>query len=132
MKATARNFTMREVSADKGYPSHANLDAVTVTGAMPFIPFREGTGGFGDGSTAWDKLYHFYCFNRDVFLHHYHKRPNVESTFSMLKAKFGTHIRSKSETAQINELLCKVLCHNICVLIQSMYELGVAPKFWRE
>jgi hypothetical protein len=75
---------------------------------------------------------HFYSFHRDVFLQHYHKRSNVESTFSMLKAKFGTHIRSKSETAQINELLCKVLCHNICMLIQSMYELGVAPTFWKE
>jgi hypothetical protein len=32
--------------------------------------------------------------------------------------------RSRSDTAQVNELLCKVLCHNRCVLIQSMYELG--------
>ena len=23
-------------------------------------------------------------------------------------------------TAQVNEALCKVLCHNICVIIQSM------------
>ncbi len=29
------------------------------------------------------------------------------------------------------EVLCKVLCHNICVVIQSMYELGVEPMFWR-
>jgi len=43
----------------------------------------------------------------------------------MIKAKFGTVIRSKTEVAQVNELLCKVLCHNICVLIQSMNELGV-------
>jgi hypothetical protein len=26
-------------------------------------------------------------------------------------------------------LLCKVLCHNICVVIQSMYELGIEPSF---
>jgi hypothetical protein len=25
---------------------------------------------------------------------------------------------------------CKVLCHNICVVIQSMYELGIEPSFW--
>jgi hypothetical protein len=50
----------------------------------------------------------------------------------MITAKFGGHIRSKSETAQINELLCRILCHNICVLIRSIYELGVAPKFWKE
>ena len=45
----------------------------------------------------------------------------------MLKAKFGDALCSKSDTAQVNELLCKVLAHNICCLIQSMYELGVEP-----
>jgi len=29
---------------------------------------------------------------------------------------------SKKELAQVNEVLYKVLCHNICVVIQSMYE----------
>jgi len=40
-------------------------------------------------------------------------------------AKCGIVIRSKNEVAQVNTLLCKVLCRNICELIQSMYELGV-------
>ena len=62
----------------------------------------------------------------------YHKRSNVESTFMMIKAKFGNSLRSRTKTAQINEALCKVLCHNICCLIQSMYELGLKPKFWAE
>jgi hypothetical protein len=38
-------------------------------------------------------------------------------------------LRSKMDTAQINELLCKALCHNLCVLIQSTYELGIEPEF---
>jgi len=38
--------------------------------------------------------------------------------------------RSKTETAQVNEALCKVLAHNICCLIQSMYELNIKPDFW--
>jgi hypothetical protein len=25
---------------------------------------------------------------------------------------------------------CKVLCHNLCVLVQSMYERGIVPTFW--
>lgn len=60
------------------------------------------------------------------------QRSNVESTFSMIKAKFGAAVRSKTTTAQLNEVLCKVLCHNLCVLVQSIYELGVAPTFWAE
>jgi hypothetical protein len=43
--------------------------------------------------------------------------------------KFGERLRCKTETAQINEALCKVLCHNLCCVIQSMYELGVDPTF---
>ena len=48
----------------------------------------------------------------------------------MIKAKFGDHVRSKTDVAMVNEVLCKVLCHNICCLIQSMYELGIEPTFW--
>jgi hypothetical protein len=44
-----------------------------------------------------------------------------------LKAKFGAALRSKTDVAQINELLCKVLCHNLCCVMQSIYELGVEP-----
>jgi transposase len=77
----------------------------------------------------WKKLYHLYSFKREEFLTHYHKRSNVETTFSMIKSKFGERLRCKTETAQVNEALCKVLCHNLCVVIQSMYELGVEPDF---
>ncbi len=28
--------------------------------------------------------------------------------------------------------LLKFLCHNIVVLIQSVYELGIEPAFWGE
>jgi hypothetical protein len=50
--------------------------------------------------------------------------------FSMLNAKFGDSLRSKTDTAMVNEALCKILCHNICCLIQSHYELGVEAPFW--
>ena len=47
----------------------------------------------------------------------------------MIKAKFGDALRSKTRTAQMNETLLKVLFHNICVVIQSMHELGITPDF---
>ena len=74
-------------------------------------------------------MYHLFMFNRDVFMGHYHKRSNVETVFSMIKGKFGDSIKSKDDTAQINEVLCKVLCHNICVLVQAIHELGIEPSF---
>jgi transposase len=75
------------------------------------------------------RLYHFYSYQRDEFNAHYHRRSNVESVFSMMKAKFGEKLRSKTEVAQANELLCKVLAHNLCCVVQSIYELGIDANF---
>lgn len=130
VEKTAKNFTLDEVSADKGYSSLENHEAIAKTGATPYIAFKaNATGGVGG---MFEKMYHYYQYKRDEFLSHYHQRSNVESTFNMIKAKFSTRLRSKDETAQINEALCKVLCHNICVLIQSMFEFEIVPQFCGE
>ncbi len=128
---TARNFKLEEVSADKAYSSRKNLQLVADKGGTPYVPFRPNNLEPTEDS-AWKKMYHYYHYRRDEFLAHYHKRSNVESTFAAIKAKFGERIRSKTDAAQINEMLLKILCHNICVVIQSMYELGIEPTFWAE
>ncbi len=74
-------------------------------------------------------MYNYFVYNREEFLQHYHPRSNVESTNNMIKSKFTDLVRSKDKTAQINEVLLKVLCHNICVLISAMFELGIEPSF---
>lgn len=127
---TAKSFEIEEVSADKGYSSLDNHEAIAKVGATPYIAFKaNATGGVGG---LFEKMYHYYQFNRDEFLAHYHKRSNGETVFHMIKAKFSTRLRSKGDTAQINEALCKVLCHNLCVLIQSMFEFGIVPTFCAE
>ncbi|HXT72985.1 MAG TPA: transposase [Candidatus Angelobacter sp.] len=126
--STARNFQIAEVSADKGYASRNNADAIAKTGATPFISFMSSHTGQGGGT--WSKMYHYFQFKRTEFLQHYHKRSNVESTFSMIKRKFGDSLRSKTDTAMVNETLCKILCHNLVVLIHETHELGIDPVFW--
>jgi hypothetical protein len=37
---------------------------------------------------------------------------------------------SKTDVAMINEVLCKIVCHNICCLIQEAHELGIGTEFW--
>ena len=130
LEATTKRFSPCEVSADKGYISKKNLEAITNAGATPYIPFKSNTSG--EGPELWRKMYHFYQFNRREFLDKYHKRSNVESTFSMIKAKFGSAIRSKTPTAQTNEILCKVISHNLCCLVKSIHELGLVPTFRAE
>lgn len=130
VNATAAHFEMREVSADKGYGSVNNYEVIASHGALPYIAFKSIHSGAAGG--LWEKMFHYFAFNRQDFLRHYHKRSNVESTFSMIKAKFRDHVRSKTDVAMQNEVLCKILCHNICCVIQSMYELGIEPMFWQE
>lgn len=132
---TAENFKISEVSADKGYSSIENHHAIARHGATPFIVFKKNATGGGTHNTGrckntgtWEKMFHFFSFKQDEFLAHYHKRSNVESTFSMIKAKFGDAVRSKTTVAMKNEVLCKVLAHNICCLISAMYELGIQPR----
>jgi hypothetical protein len=128
--ATAERFTINEVSADKAFASYANAELVAQHGGTPFIALPCNTTAARGGEFA--KMFHFYQFNRDEFLTHYHKRSNVESTFSMIKAKFGDALRSKTDAAMVNEALAKILCHNLCCLIQSHYELGIEAKFWTD
>jgi transposase len=104
------------------------MELVDGFGATPFIPFKSNTVVPKDDS-VWAKMYHLFMFNRESFMDHYHKRSNVESTFSMIKRKFGASVRGKSDVAQVNEVLAKVLCHNICVLILAAHELGIETFF---
>jgi transposase len=124
-------FRMEEISADKGYTCYENLHVAVNHGARPYIPFKSNVKG-KHGDDLWKKLFHFYSYKREEFLAHYHRRSNVETTFAMIKAKFGEKLRCKTERAQVNEALLKVLCHNLCVVIGSMYELGIEPTFCTE
>ena len=109
IERTARNFVLGDVTADSAYGSVKNTE----------------TPANLRGSS-------YFMYRREEFLEHYHKRSNVETTFSMIKRKFGDSLRSKTDTAQVNETLAKVLCHNLVVLIHEVHELEIDPVFWRD
>ena len=131
VETTAENFAVKEVPADKAYLSHENLELVEKLGGTAFVPFKSNSLQ-GEVGSLWEKMFFYYNFRRDEFLGHYHQRSNAESTFNMVKAKFRDHVRSKTDVAMKNEVLCKFLCHNICVVIQSQCELGIEATFWPE
>ena len=127
---TARHFAIRDVTADKQYIGRKNAAAVEQVGATPYIPFKVNSVVHAkDAGTAWERMYHRFALERKSFLEHYHQRSNVESTFGAIKAKFGSAVRSRGEIGQTNEVLCKVLAHNITVLIHAMETLGIEPEF---
>ena len=131
VETTAKNFAVKEVPADKGYLSNQNLAVAKNLGATAYIPFKS-TSIPGEAGSLWEKMYLYYNFRREEFLRHYHQRSNMESTFAMVKAKFGDGVRSKTDTAMTNEVLAKFICHNICVVHHSHVELGIEPVFWKD
>jgi transposase len=123
---TTENFTVKEVMADKGYSSVRNLEAARDSGAIPYIAFKDNAttekGGY------WEKMLNYYRYRREDYLLHYHQRSNVEAAISAIKRKFGSAVRSRGFVAMKNEVLAKILSHNICCLIGSMFELGIDPQ----
>lgn len=129
LEKTAMGFELKVAVGDKAYNSRKNVQFVEDMGGIAYIPFRKNATGLAMGSPAWNRMYHFFMLHNEEFMKHYHKRSNCESTFSMIKAKFKDSVRSKDPTAQINEVLLKVLCHNICVVNQEILELGIKADF---
>jgi transposase len=125
----ANGFKLGDVCADKAYLSKENLELTVKNGGTPYIPFRSNNVA-GEPGSLWDRKFGYFQFNRQEFLRHYHARSNVKSTFSMVKAKFGDAVRSKTDVAMKNEVLAKFLCHNVVVVHQAVIELGIEPVFW--
>jgi len=130
LATTAKNFAITELSADLAYSTHGNLEAIDALGAAPMIPFKKNASDYTGG--LWATMFHYFQFQREAFLKRYHQRSNVESVFSMCKRKFGDSLRSKTDVAMKNETLCKFIAHNICCVIQEIYESGIDPACWAE
>jgi transposase len=129
-RETRRHFEIGEVSADAAYGSLENFEEVAGMGGTLFAAFKSNTTGGVGG--MFEKAFHFFQFNREEYMARYHKRSNVESTISAVKRKFGDAVVSKTDVAMVNEVLCKLLCHNLTCLIQEQETLGVVPVFWRD
>lgn len=131
LAATRKNHNVRELSADKAYSKiehHAMLEQL---GIGAFIPFKDNAVVHADPD-AWSRHLCEFLLRREQWLPRYHRRSNVETVFSMLKAKFGGSIRAKRSISQVNEVLCKCLAHNLCCYVKAIYVSGLAPTFWAD
>jgi transposase len=130
VRETKRHFEIGEVSADKAYASVENFEEVAGCGGQAFIAFKSNATGAAGG--MFEKAFHFFQFNQAEYMERYHQRSNVESTFSAIKRKFGASVASRTDAAMANEVLCKILCHNLTCLIQEQETLGIVPVFWKD
>lgn len=123
-KDTARNFKMVDFVADKGYLSKKSYNLIKELGGQAWIPFKKNMHGkstCGGESYMWRTMFRYFQSHQEEFYKRYHKRSNIESCFSMIKRKFGNNVKCKKEVSQDNEILAKILVHNLCVLIQEIF-----------
>ena len=97
VKKTAETFTVKEVTGDKAYTSQANFNAVDAVGGTLYAAFKAtATGAIGG---LYGKMFHMFSLEREAYQQHYHRRSMIESTFSMVKRKFGDSLRAKTDLA---------------------------------
>ncbi|MEA3248470.1 MAG: transposase, partial [Nanoarchaeota archaeon] len=108
---TLKDFKPKQVSADKAYSSYKILKTIDEMGADPYIAFKTNTNPSKKSPEIWRRVYFHYVKNKEQFLKQYHKRSNVETTFSMVKTRLGEFLKSKNYESQRNEVLLKFICH---------------------
>ena len=128
---TAENFKLEEWSADKAYLSKKNLEEIHKHDCIPFIPFKTNSIN-KRGSGIWSEMYNFFHKNRELYMKKYHLRSNSESGFQMIKARFGDVTLMRSDIGSRNDILVKLLCHNLCVLCQEIFLMNLEPDFVQE
>ncbi|HZY66834.1 MAG TPA: transposase [Rubrobacteraceae bacterium] len=95
LETTAQHFELGDVLADKAYMSRKNFKAVEQSGGTPFVPFKSNTVEPTEKEEPiWAQMYYYFMYNRLTFMEHYYMRSNVESAYSMIKAKFGDSLET--------------------------------------
>ena len=125
-------FNVEIVSADKGYFSSKNFDYAKEHDIRLYIPFKKNANPFSKNAQSWRDIYDYALEKPDEFAAIYHKRSNVETTFSAIKQKLGEIVRCKNPVGETNYLLCKAICYNLILLIMYTYKLGIVPEFMKD
>ncbi|HEX2687871.1 MAG TPA: transposase [Kofleriaceae bacterium] len=120
---TRADHDVRELSADKAYSSVDNHEVLDRLQIAAYIPFKENAV-VNPRSPIWSRHLCEFLLNQERFLTHYHRRSNVETTFAMIKAKFGAAVMSRLPVAQVNEVLSKCVAHNLCCLVRRSSRRG--------
>ena len=128
LQKTAQRFNVREVSGDKAYLSNKNLEAI-------HAPAR--CRSFRSKATAWawpasrrtgadvgSLLAQERRLSRPLSPSEQRRDDDVDD---QIEVRRGCAI--ETPTAQVNELLAKLLCHNLSCIVHAITEFGIDADF---
>lgn len=127
---TAANFKIKEHSGDGKYLCRENCTAVTQVGGKPYFRIRKDVTKKPKGHPAWKYMIGEAKKNEEEYNKHYHKRSNVESTNHSKKARLGSCVKSKLDTAREQEEHMKWVNYNVLVLNRALFEWDIEPNFY--
>ena len=128
LEDTSKVFKIAKVCADKGYISFDNYKFCQKIESELYTQFKENAVR-KFGPRLWRQMFDFFKNKPEEYLRNYHPRSNVETVFHMLKTKLQKIVRGKNLISQKNEVLSLCLTHNLCVLTQEIFELGIIVDF---
>jgi transposase len=122
----ALGYTAKYVFGDLLYSTEPMHEAILAFGAEPVIPFKTiYTPARLPTSDLMRRFYKQFLADPEAFRARYRYRVLIEAEISALKRRFSENIRSREPIARVNEILFKVLCHNICCIIHAATEHGL-------
>lgn len=125
---TAKRFDVRRVCADKGYLGRNNVQFIEDIKAKPFIMPKKNVIAASKGHyPAWNRMIHLWKEKPELFQKNYYLRERVECVFSQMKTTLFDGINSRSFLSQKNELVIRVICHNLSVIVESIFKFGIEP-----
>lgn len=110
---------IKDWSGDSMYLARENCNAVAEIGANPWFRLKSNTTAKAKGSPAWKKMVNTMREKPEIAEPKYHKRSNVESTFSAKKRKFNRYVRATNNIAKINEETLAWVCYNFSIITKA-------------
>jgi transposase len=122
----ALGWNAKYLLGDTIYSTEPMLEAILAFGAEPVIPFKSiYTAARLPASPLMRRFYKQLLADPEAVRNRYRYRVLIEAEISALKRRFSENLRSREPIARVNEILFKVLCHNICCIVHAVKEHGL-------
>ena len=123
-------FNIQELYADGAYLSEENFKLCHSLNIKSYIRPREDAILEKFGNPIWSNSIDRYMKDLEKGdERRYTLRNNVECTFHMIKSVFSDVLRHKIFDARVNELLARIVCHNIRCLVQAYFKNEIKFPF---
>jgi len=123
-------FKIKEIYADKGYLSNANANFCYSLNIKDYIKIKDNTILDKFEDSVWNNSIKRYL--EDVQKgaeRRFSLRANVECAFHMIKTVFSDVLRCKTHTGRVNEVLARIVCHNIRCLVLAYVKNDIKFPF---